>query len=253
MGYSALNDTVAIFICRRPSNYLRQFCAEINDIGLPLDIVIISDEPTECAGSRAPEIFIPDVECLAMGFRGSTNFDRAVTGWDRALFFAEKTSYKKLWFIEDDVCFRNIRAFGIFMTKYLAEDSDLLCCSFARYSRESDWDQWHTAEGFFSIRVTAGAFEPLCRLSRTVIDRVGELAMAHKKLCFHETMFSSICAGLRLSVNVFDQNEAMIVWKPISMSTQEVSELFQRNFLVVHPYKEIVDQDSYRSVGARLG
>ena len=77
--------------------------------------------------------------------------------------------------------------------------------------------------------------------------------MAHKKLCFMETLFASICTGLRLRVTVFDGNEAMIVWRPISMSTQEVIELFRRNFLVVHPYKDIIDQDSYRPVDARLG
>jgi hypothetical protein len=241
---------------------LRQFCAEINDVGLPLDIFIISDEPTERAQNRVPEIFVPDVECFDSGFHGSNYmFDRAVTGWDRALYFAEKTSYKRMWFVEDDVCFRDIRAFAILINKYLVEDSDLLSCNLKRYSEQKDWPHWHTADGYFPRGGVSKSFVPLCRLSRIVVERVGEIAKTHKKLCFIETMFSSICTSLRLRVTLFDENEAMIEWRPISISPQEVIELFQRNFLVVHPYKEIVGQDSYLAayhhgtgnLGARTG
>lgn len=235
-----LNDSVAIFICRRPSNHLRQFCAEVNKIGLPLDILIISDEPTEGTQNSVPEVFVPDLECLAMGFHGSNYlFDRAVTGWDRALYFAEKTSYKKMWFVEDDVCFRDINAFADLIKKYVVEDSDLLCKRIKRYPEASHWPHWHTADSYFPKEVVSKCFVPLCRLSRIVVERVGEIAKTHKKLCFIETMFSSICTSLQLRVSSFDENETMIVWRANSFSTQEAIELFQKNLLVIHPYKEI--------------
>ena len=236
-----LNDSVAIFICRRPSNHLRQFCAEVNKIGLPLDILIISDEPTEGTQNSVPEVFVPDLECLAMGFHGSNYlFDRAVTGWDRALYFAEKTSYKKMWFVEDDVCFRDVNAFADLIKKYVVEDSDLLCKRIKRYPRGKPIGLIGTRPIVtFRKRSYLNVFVPLCRLSRIVVERVGEIAKTHKKLCFIETMFSSICTSLQLRVSSFDENETMIVWRANSFSTQEAIELFQRNLLVIHPYKEI--------------
>lgn len=128
-----------------------------------------------------------------------------VTAWDRVFYnIKEETS----WFVEDDVA-GSVASFAKLFEETNKVDVDLISMAIATKEEEPLWNHWERDPGFKTLRKS---FNPLCRLSRGLIQRILSHRRRRGQFDFHEIMLPSL-ARTFLKLETVD-SVGEIRWRP---------------------------------------
>ena len=111
------------------------------------------------------------------------------TAWDAAFFGIDKTKYT--WFIEDDVCFTE-GAFKKLVDNTANNAYDLIALNIKNKKNSSDWPWWKIQQKQDSLQYNWKSFNPLCRLSPSLIEKVLNYREFNTTFTFHEILFASL-------------------------------------------------------------
>lgn len=198
-------QTPVLIVTGRPSASTLTFADDLARI-LPHNVVIVSDSGFDARPTVADAIHIPDEEAVqARCLNSSPLIKRTPIGWDKALYLlmTDRVPFDHAWIVEDDVAFASPEIARDMIARYARSDVDLLAAKFFRPAENPDWGHWREASPFEPAD-RAGAFMPLARVSRTLMERCAEFVAQHQSFCFIETMFPSLVVRHGLRAETFD-------------------------------------------------
>jgi hypothetical protein len=137
-------------------------------------------------------VYVPDAE--AEGYGGlmsrSGNFS-STTAWSRAFVHLERTleDDEAVWFVEDDVA-GDMGSFAEFVGKTAARNADLSAIDLRAKRDDAHWSWWGYAEEYFEE--PCRGFQPMCRLSGSLVRALLEFRRQHGTFTFHEVLFASV-------------------------------------------------------------
>lgn len=167
------------------------------------EIIVIPDNQPSVYPSIAKYVFIEDVIARENGFFNSSPIiPKSPIAWDKAIYYlTNQASFDHVWIMEDDVFFTSPNVCIDLMTKYANDKSDLIVRNFFLRDQHRNWPHWHFAAPF-RCEHQAGAFLPLCRLSRRMAELTGDFVREHGSLTFIEVMFPSLAVLHKLKVKI---------------------------------------------------
>jgi hypothetical protein len=168
------------------------------------EVIIISDNKPSALPSVAKCVYIDDDAARKCGFFNSSPIiTKTPIAWDKALYhiihFQKHPDY--VWIMEDDVFFTNPQVCINLMEKYASDASDLIVRNFFLRDHHPTWPHWHFA-AHFQYEHQAGAFLPLCRISRRMAELAGDFVRQHGSLVFIEVMFPSLAVSHKLKIKI---------------------------------------------------
>jgi hypothetical protein len=170
------------------------------------DIIIISDNHPSKLPSVAKCFYIDDAVAFENGFiHSSPIIAKTPIAWDKAIYYLStgSTTFDYVWIMEDDVFFTSPNICIELMTKYADDTSDLIVRNFFVRAQHPNWPHWHFAASFRDEH-QAGAFMPLCRLSRRMAELARDFVREHGSLSFIEVMFPSLAVLHTLKVKIMN-------------------------------------------------
>lgn len=166
---------------------------------------------------------------------------KTVTGWDKAiyLFTLLGSTYKDVWFLEDDVYFHSEKTLETIDAKYLTED--ILCNSSYEPAKLNEW-LWNRIDIPYKGEYCCGMMCAL-RLSSKYLEGIREYVAEYGTLFFLEAFFPCFAkklAGCKTVVN------------PPEFLTITYNRIFQKEEIhsegLFHPMKNLEDHVQHRNV-----
>jgi hypothetical protein len=144
-------------------------------------------------------IYLTDEESDGYGGLMSTSgpFPK-ITAWSRAFVHLARTleDDEAVWFVEDDVA-GNYESFAELVSKTACQNPDLAALELKTKQEDKHWPWWSYAEEHFEE--PCRGFQPLCRLSGRLVQKVLDFRQSNGGFTFHEVLFPSLAhaAGMR--------------------------------------------------------
>jgi hypothetical protein len=184
-------------ITNRPNEVWLEFLTTFSpqyDVYVAVDDNTMNIEPYREKYPSINFIMYREAECKEKGYwDASYLIKKEVISWDKALyhFASVNTSYKHVWFCEDDVFIHNAAILQGVDAQYPL--SDMICKNkITNTSGEVvSWMHWVKAQENFELP-WSGSLISLCRLSRGLLQKVDEFVVKNGKLNFLEILFSNI-------------------------------------------------------------
>lgn len=230
-----MNRHCVLFLARKPTEKLQQTVRELKSL-YAIDSYIISDTPTDCNCS----IHITNDECMDNNYIYATHpkfCGFPLSSRDRGLYFsAERSNYDYYWFVEDGIYFKDTQVLYSMIEKFINLQYDLVATEYKTPKKDPRWDHWHVGSELFE-KPTA-FFQPLCRVSKKLLQQVSAFVKEYNRLAFHELMLGSLAADNNMSfveirdVTPFVQLRYRPVW------TKE--EIDKKSNCILHPCKYIL-------------
>ena len=144
-----------------------------------------------------------DTYCREHGFVKSTLSVKSPCAWDKAFLFLfsnwdnfKNTDY--FYFVEDDVFTTELSTISDLLQASTQYTHDLITFDLRSYKNDKHWYHWN------QFRVVPGlvdmhrSFNPFCRLSRSLVEKIKDYHAKHNTLIFHEVMFATLVADNNL-------------------------------------------------------
>ena len=119
---------------------------------------------------------------------------KPITAWERAFFQLEATicnDSSNIWFVEDDVA-GNRESFASLVKRTQEVNADLSARHFFGMASNRLWPHWWHARDYFDFPYRS--FNPLCRLSSSLLKTVLDFRASHQRFVFQEVLFASVAA-----------------------------------------------------------
>jgi hypothetical protein len=197
--------TLLLILTRLPQPSTLHLADELAKISQN-EVIIISDNKPQELPSVAKCVYIDDAAAREHGFVNSNpTIPKTPTAWDKAIYYLaiDRRQFEYVWIVEDDVFFTGPNICINLMEKYAGDTADLIVRNFFLREQHPRWPHWHFAE-HFQGRHQAGAFLPLCRLSRRMIELAGDFVRKRESLDFIEVMFPSLAMSNMLRVRIMN-------------------------------------------------
>ena len=152
--------------------------------------VVVDAPPPDTSSFKC--IWIPDED--TQGYEHlmshSKNFP-LITSWSRAFVHLSRTLRKgeAIWFVEDDVA-SDFESFRQLVIESVKVGADLSALELESATENPGWIWFPTADGFF--KRPWRSFNPLCRLSENLIQKILKFREHHGRMTFHEVLFASV-------------------------------------------------------------
>lgn len=187
-----MNDTLIILLCKDRLNHIELFVDQLQKNNF--SHVVICDN---CSIDL-------DNNLILHGFINLTRSDhiKKPSAWDKAFYhiYDQKLldKYKYFFFIEDDVYSQNYETLISFIKECAKYDSDLITKSVRPQSHFPSWRRWK--ESYVGELLSPRqSFNPICRLSSNLIDKIFQYKDTMSKFNFHEIIFASLCVQHNLT------------------------------------------------------
>ena len=185
-------------------------------------------------------IQIQNDDCVKQGFV-NMNFTikKKVTGWEKAMYYFSivNTSYKDIWFVEDDVFFYNEQTLLNIDTNY--KDGDLLSNTY-KENATGEKDSWNWK--YIQIEIPPPYFSAMVcavRISNLLLKKIKEYANTYNTLFFLEALFPTLCKTNQLIYHTPKELRTILYRKNYSWNDCTISNLY-------HPLKDIHRHRIYR-------
>jgi hypothetical protein len=106
----------------------------------------------------------------------------------------ENVEYDYVWIIEDDVYMHSEQHALKLFDRYKDVVADYIAKDFFNIYTHPGWVQWYVCNNVFDRQHWNGAFTPLCRLSKRLVQCCDELAKERGCLALIEALFPSLVA-----------------------------------------------------------
>lgn len=137
-------------------------------------------------------ILCSDKEHIKSGFTNLCSFISfpGITSWDTA-FSKLADDPKDSWFFENDVRWGKDALPKLF--EFGSRSEELISNQYNLRENEPDWYWWqHYAHHF---QKPAKSFNPVCRLSASLVEKILEYRSQHGRFVFHELLFPSLASS----------------------------------------------------------
>ena len=175
-----------------------------------LDAHLAVDAPFENPQLFPRVHYVASEHVLALNLTEATYHmtKRAITAWERGIVFCWKQAYDHCWFAEDDVRWEDPQTIRALVDGYAPDPAGIISKFHSAYRTspgERHFIQLCGAwlEPLGSSHLWVKTFNPLCRMSRSLIRGIIDVAARNGKLCFFEGLFSSIAGVQRLGLSFF--------------------------------------------------
>jgi len=230
----------------RPNKIWVEF---LNTMTSDYDVYMVIDDSqyvTNALEAQYPSIKfiqINDEDCKNNGYWDSNfTISKNPSGWDKALYYFSKinTSHPQCWFCEDDVLFYSSQTLKRIDVSYPTID---LLCNETETNIEGyrpDW-HWQQAVPYFKLPWLK-AMVCCCRLSRQLLENIGEFVQQIQKLTFIECMIPTLAYQHNMTI-VTPPEFSSIYWRNEWLN-------FQMNpRYLYHPFKKVEDHTVVRRTG----
>jgi len=114
------------------------------------------------------------------------------SSWDKSIFYIDQNKkiidkYDYFYFIEDDVYSKDFNSFNKLFNILDNYNHDLVSNDIEFKRNSKHWFWWHKYH-----KHEIKSFNPLCRLSKQLLELIIKYSYENKKLIFHEILFASI-------------------------------------------------------------
>lgn len=182
-------------------------------------------------------INVPNRRCKKAGFIGSVlTLRRRSCARDKALwFFWRRVKFNFVWFIEEDVLVPHRDT--LYNLDHKLRTADFVCAPVRSYSEDRRWYHW-------GLRSSASlpwchAMICACRMSRKMLNEIGNYARSRRSIVFDELLFPSLARGRLLKIRT-PKELRRVVWRRNWKDT-EVNGQY-----LYHPMKDIHRQKRLR-------
>lgn len=198
-----------------------------------------------------------DSNLLDLGFYNLTKgpYIKKPSAWDKAFYYYIQnqnllSGYKHFFFIEDDVYskdYLNLVEFIIACSLY--NDTNLITKKIRTKDHNPKWTHWRDYKDNF--KYPSQSFNPLCRLSRVLINKIIEYKLLNNKFNFHEILIPSMCLEHELSYINYIEDDTLkskigkIAYNPIQIMSEITDDK------IYHPVK-ISKDDREKSLKSLL-
>ena len=240
------NQTAVCFLCVCPKPRFIHFAEEMakyHSVFIVCDKLDCETPPSD----KVKFLKIADKDCLDAGFNNSADPSfKAVIAQDRAMYYFSTidTTFKYVWFIEDDVYIP--RPFMLHELDKAYGDVQLIISSHVSREKAAAWNWWPLADASPLKGNFHHSMACVIRLSKTMLQKVREFANTHKRLVFVEFMFNTIAANNNLSVAT-PQQLSKIVWKYQQQTDWPSEEVLYKDTNIFHPIKDTELHSDYRA------
>ena len=206
-----MNDTLVVLLCQEKSKQIESFEKYLNNI---VDTIVCIEN-----------VALPE------NYHGLTRVKPSPIAWENAFYtlFQSNNKYKFFYFIEDDVYTKNIKVFGKLIKYYSQYTHDLITGDIFSRNDEPSWYWWE--DNGFNYK----SFNPLCRLSKKLINKIRTCHLLNNGFYFHEVMFASLAINNHYKILDYNKDNnpyiSTIRWRPVF----ELSEIIDNK--IYHPVK----------------
>ncbi len=201
-----------------------------------MNIFILHRSDEEVCSKRIAElsqfgdvILCSDKDEIKSGFKNmcSLHFPE-ITSWDTA-FSKLADDVRDSWFFENDVRWGSSALPDLF--RYSSRPEELIAGKFRFRADQPDWYWWRDYAYYFPT--PKRSFNPVCRLSAPLIQKVLEFRTQNKGFVFHELLFAS------LATSCFDLETTKLMGSAFRWRPKISSEEMQNDSELYHPVKEV--------------
>lgn len=226
-----MNQSLILLLCKTRSNDIVDLenCLRKNDI----NFLTVCDFCTLDLDNKLSKL----------GFVNLTRCDyiKKPSAWDKAFYAISDEKlidiYDYFFFIEEDVYSHTYNS----LIKFIYECSsgfavDLITKRIKPQSHYASWKYWKE-KYVLDLKYPSQSFNPLCRLSKNLIQIILDYRMKHNTFQFHEILIPSLCLENELSHidylsdNILKKYIGRIEYNPILLKTDI------ENNLIYHPVK----------------
>lgn len=187
-----------------------------------------------------------DKSLLDSGFYNLTRspYIKKPSAWDKSFYFIEQQklyySYDYFFFIEDDIWSYEYISIIKFMMECDNYDSDLITKCIRSKSHHPTWKHWK--EDYINeFKFPSQSFNPLCRLSKQIVQKILDYRKEKQKFNFHEIIFASICLENNFTyLNYIENNDINKYIGKIQYYPILTKDLI-KDQLIHHPVKDSID------------
>ena len=225
------DNTLIILMTKKTNDIIKLFEHKLNE--LKLHNIIVCDNCTLCE----------DDVIKNQGYYNLTRSPhiKKPSAWDKAFYRIKSdlllNKYDYFFFIEDDVYSKDYDLLIKFIIEAINFNEDLITKEIRPRSHHPTWRYWKE-EYINKLTHQHQSFNPLCRISKRLIETIIEYKENNGKFEFHEILFSSLCLENNLSYINYIKNETLkkyignIVCNPI-FTSEDISDN-----LIHHPVKK---------------
>lgn len=180
-------------------------------------------------------IHIPDGEAAGYeGLMGSVSDLPPITAWSRALVHLSRSlkDNEWVWLVEDDVA-GDAESFARLVELTRSRNADLSAMEIRLREEDPEWYFWPDADQW--IEDPCRAFQPLCRVSPSLIRAILGFRGKHGRFVFHELLFASLARRDGMSMLDWNEHEEFGCIFPVFRYRPEVNAVTRGNS---HPVKE---------------
>ena len=248
------SDTIVFLVTRKviPNGYY-VWLAET--LGKHMRVYVMSDWDFPYQFENATYLHMSDEECLEANYKYCVfnkvdivgdPCPRHVTAWDKMLLYLNKynVDYEYVWLIEDDVYIHSEQHALKLIDRYANSKVDYIAKDFFNLQSHPGWVQWYVCNGVFDKQHWTGAFTPLCRLSKQLVQKCDLIAKEKRCLALIEALFPSIVAKYNLTADSGWLSTCPIRTCP-DVSADEIRKtLAVRPDTIFHPV-ELTDEEKF--------
>lgn len=134
------------------------------------------------------------------------------SAWDKAFYAIHANNltdrYDYFFFIEDDVYSKEYDTLIAFIQECESIDSDFISKEIRPRSHHPAWRNW--ADPYISnLKQPRQSFNPLCRLSKNLVNHIMDYKNQYGTFNFHEIIFASLCVEHGLSYTEYMHNNRL--------------------------------------------
>ena len=225
------DNTLIILMTKKTNDIIKLFEHKLNE--LKLHNIVVCDDCT----------LLEDYVIKNQGYYNLTRSPhiKKPSAWDKAFYRINSdrllNKYDYFFFIEDDVYSKDYDLLIKFIIESISFDEDLITKEIRPRSHHPTWKYWKE-EYINKLTYPHQSFNPLCRISKRLIETIIEYKENNGKFEFHEILFSSLCLENNLSYINYIKNETLkkyignIICNPI-FTSDDISDN-----LIYHPVKK---------------
>jgi len=226
------NNYIVFILCKNFSNRSNEYAEALSqkDIAYRIicDLCSIED----------------DSKLLSDGFYNLTRspYIKKPSAWDKSFYSIVESDllkqYNYFYFIEDDVYSKNYES----LTSFISDAQSISTVDFItkKIRPKSHYPQWkHWQEDYINeFSDPHQSFNPLCRLSKTLIEKILYYRKHHNIFNFHEILFASLCLEYNLSHMNYIENSILNKYIGNFRYNPIILESDIKDNLIHHPVKD---------------
>jgi hypothetical protein len=226
------NNYIVFILCKDFSNRSNEYVKILSQKNIPHQIVC-----DLCSIDN-------DQKLLSTGFFNLTRspYIKKPSAWDKSFYTIVQDdllkNYDYFYFIEDDVYSKNYETIISFiMDAQSTFTVDFISKKIRPKSHHPQWKYWK--EDYINeFTNPSQSFNPFCRLSSRLINKILDYKNIHNQFNFHEILFASLCLEYDLSYINYIENDILnrhigsFRYRPIMVESDI------RDSLIYHPVKD---------------